>query len=268
MCQFCTKHGEGKKWYLQAKNYADELWYSGGRPKLADKLYRDFEKIAAGMSKIDKLSPNSTVGKFVRRIAENWMRKDHYGQIVPVEDIEQIFDISDSITRFACICRMATRGKEFRYCFGLTTPPNDVFGLYPDYADSFETLTKDEALELIRSFEHEGLTHSIWTIKTPYVSHLCNCDGDCMAYRALTYSNLKFMFKGEYVASVDMDLCNGCRSCARQCQFDAVSYSVSLKRCFIDAKKCYGCGICRATCGHDAITLANRMDVPAVKDNW
>ncbi len=25
MCEFCTKHGEGKKWYLQMKNYAEEL---------------------------------------------------------------------------------------------------------------------------------------------------------------------------------------------------------------------------------------------------
>ena len=25
MCEFCTKHGEEKKWYLQMKNYANEL---------------------------------------------------------------------------------------------------------------------------------------------------------------------------------------------------------------------------------------------------
>ena len=25
MCEFCTKHGEGKKWYLQMRNYAVEL---------------------------------------------------------------------------------------------------------------------------------------------------------------------------------------------------------------------------------------------------
>jgi len=25
MYEFCTKHGEGKKWYLQMKNYAEEL---------------------------------------------------------------------------------------------------------------------------------------------------------------------------------------------------------------------------------------------------
>ena len=25
MCEFCTEHGEGKKWYLQMKNYSEEL---------------------------------------------------------------------------------------------------------------------------------------------------------------------------------------------------------------------------------------------------
>ncbi len=25
MCDFCHKHGEGKKWYLEAKNYAEDL---------------------------------------------------------------------------------------------------------------------------------------------------------------------------------------------------------------------------------------------------
>jgi hypothetical protein len=25
MCEFCTKHGEGQKWYLLMKNYSDEL---------------------------------------------------------------------------------------------------------------------------------------------------------------------------------------------------------------------------------------------------
>ena len=26
MCEFCLKHGEGEKWYLQAKNYSDDLF--------------------------------------------------------------------------------------------------------------------------------------------------------------------------------------------------------------------------------------------------
>jgi len=27
MCEFCVDHGEGKKWYLEMKNYAEELLY-------------------------------------------------------------------------------------------------------------------------------------------------------------------------------------------------------------------------------------------------
>ncbi len=29
MCQFCTEHGEGKKWYLQMKNDSEDLLHSG-----------------------------------------------------------------------------------------------------------------------------------------------------------------------------------------------------------------------------------------------
>lgn len=269
MCQFCTQHGEGKKWYLQAKNYTDDLWHSKGRPQLVDRFFRGFEEIVSKLStKLDKTSQNSVFGKFVRRMTEKQMQKDHYGQIVPIEDVERILDISNTIIRFPCVCRMATRGKELRYCFGLTAPQKEILDRYPDYADGLETLTKAETMELIRSFEHEGMTHSIWTFKTPYIAGICNCDGDCVAYRAWTYTNLKLMFKAEYVAGIDHDLCNGCRSCMRQCQFDAIGYSVSLKRCFVDVRKCYGCGICRATCSRDAISLAGRRDVPAVRNNW
>ena len=28
MCEFCTQHGEGKNWYLEMKNYADELFHA------------------------------------------------------------------------------------------------------------------------------------------------------------------------------------------------------------------------------------------------
>ena len=222
----------------------------------------------ADLSKVDRLPPRSIVGRLARITTQRWMRKNHYGQIVPIEDVERILDISNTIIRFPCVCRMATRGKELRYCFGLTAPQKEVLDRYPDYADGLEKLTKAETMELIRSFEHEGMTHSVWTFKAPYIVGLCNCDGDCVSYRARTFSRLKLMFKAEYVACIDMDLCNGCRSCVRQCQFDAISYSVYLKRCFVDVRRCYGCGICRAACSRDAISLADRTDVPAVRNNW
>jgi hypothetical protein len=34
MCEFCHQHGEGKKWYLQAKNYSDDLLADINRRKI------------------------------------------------------------------------------------------------------------------------------------------------------------------------------------------------------------------------------------------
>jgi MinD superfamily P-loop ATPase len=54
----------------------------------------------------------------------------------------------------------------------------------------------------------------------------------------------------------------------RQCLFGAISFSVPMKRCFVDITKCYGCGICRATCKKEAISLMDRNAIPAVRNVW
>jgi hypothetical protein len=33
MCEFCVQHGEGKQWYLQMKNYSDELLHTPLTPE-------------------------------------------------------------------------------------------------------------------------------------------------------------------------------------------------------------------------------------------
>ncbi len=104
--------------------------------------------------------------------------------------------------------------------------------------------------------------HSIWTFKTPYVGTICNCDQDCVAYRIQVKANLmQVMFRAEYVALVDWDLCNGCKKCLLACQFGAIRYSNALKRPTIDMTRCYGCGVCRAVCDKEAITLKPRNEV-------
>ncbi len=34
MCEFCHQHGEGKKWYLNAANYAEELYNDAARASM------------------------------------------------------------------------------------------------------------------------------------------------------------------------------------------------------------------------------------------
>lgn len=104
---------------------------------------------------------------------------------------------------------------------------------------------------------------------TPYVAGMCNCTAnDCMGFRNRSRLRLPQFFKAEYVASIDWESCTGCRDCIKQCNFGAISYSPSLKRCYIEQFQCYGCGVCRAVCTNDAISLRERNAIPALAKEW
>jgi NAD-dependent dihydropyrimidine dehydrogenase PreA subunit len=267
MCDFCHKHGEGKKWYLEAKNYSDDLFNELSQ-KAIKNLFGDIEVLRKGFKEMEKLD---TMPGLLRS-AFSWnftrkMKKVHFGQIVPIEDVEQIFGMVNSIVRVACVCRYAYLGKEHRYCYGISlTPGEGAFtkalkelpnGFYigPD-THGFETKTKDEALQELKSYEREGLCHSVWTFGTPFIAGICNCDrAECGALQSTLIYNLQMVFKGEYFAEVNWDTCNGCRNCMRVCQFGAFGYSASNKKVTVDSHRCYGCGICRSVCTKNSISL-------------
>jgi len=262
MCQFCVKHGEGKKWYLAMQNYSNELWLEKNRAKEFEKDYVSrFEETAKTYMLLDAVRNIPIVNSFIRRMATRLEKAYHWGQIVPIEDVEQILYLQDSIVRLPCACRRLTTGRDANYCFGLGIDIADILGRYPDYSYSLEVMEKEEAKKVLYTLDKQGMVHSVWTFKTPYIGAICNCDQDCMPYRLQVKTNLlQLMFRSEYVATVNWDLCNGCKKCLMHCQFGAISYSVTLKRANIDMAKCYGCGVCRAVCNHDAITLKPRTD--------
>ena len=284
MCEFCLKHGEGEKWYLQAKNYSDDLLSDVRRRRFIEG-FADSEAIAReaarGFGQMDRLKKAPRfIRDMVKRNVTRKMKKVHFGQVVPIEEIEQIFGFTNSIVRVACICRQTTLGKEKRFCYGISLSPNggmlaEIFrGLDknstggPD-ASSFEALTKEEAIASFRAHEQEGLCHTVWTFHTPFIGGICNCDrADCLAMRSTLTHATPVMFRGEYVAEVDPDLCVGCRECMRLCQFGAATFSASNKKAVIDQRWCYGCGVCRAACEQDAIRLEDRAKSPIAADLW
>jgi len=282
MCEFCHKHGEGKKWYLQAKNYADDLLSDARRRRFIEKFLSTspeaLQESIQGMDRLEK-APALIRRMITRRITRK-MKKDHFGQVVPIEDVERIFGFVNSIVRVACICRKATRGKEQRYCYGVTLAPDGgkfaeiARGLDKSYLDGpdawkHEKLAKDDAIAAFRDHEREGLCHTVWTFGTPFIGGICNCDrSDCLAMRATVSRAIPVMFRAEYVAEVNPDLCVGCRQCMRVCQFGAIAYSAGDQKAVIDQRWCYGCGICRAACKKDAIRLEDRAKVPAAAKLW
>jgi MinD superfamily P-loop ATPase len=76
------------------------------------------------------------------------------------------------------------------------------------------------------------------------------------------------MFRAEYVAEVNPELCSGCKQCMRACQFGAIGYSITHEKVYIDQRHCYGCGVCRANCTKNAIKLNDRSKVPVAANLW
>lgn len=281
MCEFCLKHGEGKKWYLEAKNYSDDLLNDVRRRKFIEEFASGSESPEDAVRRMQELDK---APRLIRRLMK-WlitrkMKRVHYGQVVPMEELEQIFGFVNSISRVACICRHVTLGKEKRYCYGVSLGPNGgkfaqiIRGVAKSYAGgpdtaAFEQLNKDEALAAFRDHEKEGLCHTVWTFQTPFIGGICNCDrSDCLAMRCTVSHDIPMMFRAEYVAQVDPGLCVGCRECMRHCQFGALAYSASERKAFIDPRWCYGCGICRSACKHNAIRLDERTKNPVAARLW
>lgn len=284
MCEFCLKHGDGGKWYLQAKNYSDDLLSDARRRRFIEEFAdpaRVAQEVASGAARAERLKrAPRLVQHLVSRLVTHKMKQVHFGQVVPIEEIEQIFDFTNTIVRVACICRRVTLGAEKRYCYGVSLAPNGgrlaeiLRGLPespvagPDGAHA-EPLTKAEALEAFRAHEREGLCHTVWTFHTPFIGGVCNCDRtDCMAMRSTITNGTQVMFRAEHVAAISPDRCSGCRECMRLCQFGALAYSPSSRKVGVDQRWCYGCGVCRAVCKQDAIRLTPRAESPAAANLW
>jgi ferredoxin len=281
MCEFCLKHGEGEKWYLQAKNYSDDLLSDLRRRKYIEDFLSGPEALAGAVKNLARLAKApSFIQGVVSRIITRKMKKVHFGQVVPIEEIEKIFAFTNSIIRIACACRNVTLGREKRYCYGISLAPDggrlgEIFrGVGKNFlggpdGTGFETLTREEALSSFREHEKEGLCHSVWTFHAPFIGGICNCDrSDCLAMRSTVTHAVPVMFRAEYVAAVNPEACSGCRECMRVCQFGAITYSASDKKAIIDQRWCYGCGVCRAACHKGAIGLEDRNRVPLAANLW
>jgi ferredoxin len=276
MCEYCRKHGEGKKWYLQAHNYSQEL-----QSELEKKGVFDWKFVGRDLQRWERIRKAPF---FIRALQEpniaRRLHNMHFGQVLPIEDVEQIFGIVNTVVRLNCICRIPKRLKEQRFCYGVSLVPqgeeaqkivNEPGSGYQAGPDIFqlEKVSKEEALAQFREFEKDGLCHSVWTELTPFITGICNCDrADCGAMQTTVVKGMPMMFRAEYVAELNLELCNGCRTCLRACQFGALSYAAGNKKAYIDITKCYGCGVCRASCPNNAIRLVDRAKVPAVANLW
>ena len=290
VCEFCLKHGEGKKWYLQTKNYAEEFLNENLKKFLTDHWETLEETLVPVIATMDRLmaAPRDKPATAEPATAEpataeaappprqEEQRIQIGAQIIPIEDAENILDLTVSIARIPCLCRSALHGiydRRFCYVFAAFKSdfwPKGMFEQFPDLSREFEVLTKEEAKKELWKLDRQGLVHTIFSYGVPFVANICNCGPkDCLAWQPAEYGGRPyFYFKSEYIATVDTEKCNGCRDCVKFCNFGAIQYSPASDKCTINQLKCSGCGLCRVECARDAITLWDRNAIPALAKDW
>jgi Na+-translocating ferredoxin:NAD+ oxidoreductase subunit B len=126
-------------------------------------------------------------------------------------------------------------------------------------------LTRDEALQMLRSATQEGLVHVCDNVEGS-LRTICNCCPCCCGFfRVRSINGLETYARSNYLAYVEADDCIGCGTCEERCPVSAITMVDDVAA--VDADICIGCGVCVPTCeGDDAIRLRRREETSPPPD--
>jgi hypothetical protein len=78
MCEFCHKHSEGKKWYLRAENYPEDLLSVLRRRKFIEGFVSGPESLREDLERVEKLDRvPALVRRAVIRAVSNRQKQVH-----------------------------------------------------------------------------------------------------------------------------------------------------------------------------------------------
>ena len=167
-----------------------------------------------------------------------------------------------------CICRQAHEMTD-RPC-KVTSRKETCMG-FGDLAELYinegwgRGISKEEALEVLRKNEEEGLVLQGQNAKRP--GFICSCCGCCCGILSTLkeFPNIAKFLQPRYHAEIDPELCIGCGTCIERCQLDAIKSRKEKSK--VNIKKCIGCGNCVAVCPEEAITLIKKDKVDEPPEN-
>jgi len=170
-------------------------------------------------------------------------------RILAYDDVAKIIENAQTLSVTKCSCRVIDGAcdKPLEVCMQV-----DRAAEYNIERGTGRAITKQEAMDIIKKSEEEGLVHVV--DNRQIVGHvICNCCKDCCLNWSVLKGPKKWIHPSRFSAVVDSSLCNGCEACLDRCFFDAISVNDDLA--VIDADKCLGCGLCAASCPTDALKL-------------
>jgi ferredoxin len=240
MCRDMTQfHDATSLWPEAPKEYLD-LWQ-----RFMEEEWPDFARLA------EKLIPKA----FTRIIPVEKSIDAGSHQILDMDSANKIIEKATTLAVTRCACRVIARNcdKPLEVCIQV-----DNAAKYAIDRGSGRQISKDEALQILRTSEEKGLVHV--TMNRAQSEHfICNCCSCCCLALPLVISEgLKLLDPSRFQAEIDKELCSGCETCVDRCLFlaiETVELDDGKNVMRVIPEKCMGCGVCQITCPEDAIAL-------------
>ncbi|MFX1419236.1 MAG: 4Fe-4S dicluster domain-containing protein [Promethearchaeota archaeon] len=114
-------------------------------------------------------------------------------------------------------------------------------------------VSKEEIFEILKKYQKEGFVLQPENCQNP--SFMCVCCGCCCGVLTMAkqFPKPSEYYSSNFYAQSNSELCNGCETCVKRCQMDAVT--LENNHAIVNLDRCIGCGNCVTTCGMKAMKL-------------
>ncbi len=228
---------EAGVFFVNNINGTDTFWYDTWVPGIMEMMVNNKEnvakypQIAEAFEAYGRVRGPKTAGSFpvgvglmrvipIETAIDGNSRKASYEEVSKYINENSIFSVSD------CSCRTA-RQVMGEGCGHLKEDMCIQMGHAAEYyirTGRGRQITKEEAIEIIKRAEENGLVHQIPNLDGSGKTHaICNCCGcGCLSLRTASMFYNGDMVRSNYVSKIDKDKCVACGECVKYCPVNAL----------------------------------------------
>lgn len=223
--------------FVNEMDGVDKYWHDSWVPGIMEMMVNNKEnvkkypQIAEAFEEYGRARGPATAGNFpvgigLMRVIPIEMAIDGESRRASYEEISKYLNESEKFSVSDCSCRTA-REAMGEGCGHLKEDMCIQLGHAAEYyvrTGRGRAITREEAFEIIKRAEENGLVHQIPNTDGSGKTHaICNCCGcSCLALRSAEMYLNPDMVRSNYVSKVDATKCVGCGECVEGCQVNAL----------------------------------------------
>ena len=229
--------------FVNTINGVDTYWYDTWVPGIMEMMVNNIEnvnkypQIAEAFEAYGRVRGPKSTGAFpvgvglmrvipIEKAIDGETRRASYEEVSKYLNDNDIFTVSD------CSCRVARRAMG-EGCGHLAEEMCIQMGHAAEYyirTGRGRQITREEAFEIIKKAEENGLMHQIPNLDGSGKTHaICNCCGcSCLALRTASMFKNVDMVRSNYVSKINKEKCVACGECVVNCPVNALKLGQKL----------------------------------------